>query len=97
MNTNTENILPLRKNCARLPQVTQPMKNSTTAAPTAKSSGRRSYNIRMDRDLIETLNDYCGKNRRAGKSCDVLERAILDFLKRKARKYRLRLPQHLLT
>lgn len=51
----------------------------------------------MDRELIETLNDYVDKNPRAGLACDVLERAIIDHLRRKARKYRLKIPQHLLA
>lgn len=58
--------------------------------------GRRSYNTRIDSDLIETAELYCERNKRAGNVCDVVERALLTHLKGKARKFRLTIPQHLL-
>jgi hypothetical protein len=95
MNTNERKRLSLRNACARLEQVKQPMKNSTTGQP-ANSSGRRSYNIRMDRALIACLKDYCSKNKRAGKECDVIEDQVFRYLRSRARKYRLNIPAHLL-
>jgi hypothetical protein len=78
------------------------MRNSTTAAPTAKPGrpmskpDRRSYNIRMNAVIIDALNDFCAKNPKAGSASDVVERETFRFLRTKKRKYQLNIPEDIL-
>jgi hypothetical protein len=102
INNSHGKVLTLRNRCA-IKHAHSPMKqNSTLAAPTAKQTGRRSYNTRIDRHLIECATDFCARHNKKhgfGKAlevCDVIEKALLAHLRPKARKYGLAIPRHLI-
>lgn len=71
--------------------------SSAKAATPAETPKRRPVNTSLDAALVETLDRYIEKNPRAGDRSTIIERELLKLLKSKARRFRLKLPAHLLT